>query len=95
MSTNRKGRESTAVRPWSTHGLTSLVMFTAFLDSSLLVIAFPSIRRSFASVSTAELSWILNAYTSFLEPCSFHQHVLKHGTNGSRAFVLPRKATEV
>jgi len=38
-------------------------MFAAFLDSSLLVIAFPSIRRSFASVSTAELSWILNAYT--------------------------------
>lgn len=53
----------TATNPWSTHGLTSLVMFAAFLDSSLLVIAFPSIRRSFASVSTAELSWILNAYT--------------------------------
>jgi hypothetical protein len=31
-------------------------MFAAFLDSSLLVIAFPSIRRGFASVSTADLS---------------------------------------
>lgn len=62
MSSNTK-RESGAVNPWSTHGLTSLVMFAAFLDSSLLVIAFPSIRLSFAAVSTAELSWILNAYT--------------------------------
>jgi EmrB/QacA subfamily drug resistance transporter len=26
-------------------------------------VAFPSIRRSFAAVSTADLSWILNAYT--------------------------------
>jgi EmrB/QacA subfamily drug resistance transporter len=52
-----------SVNPWNIHGLTSLVMFAAFLDSSLLVIAFPSIRRSFSSVSTAELSWILNAYS--------------------------------
>jgi EmrB/QacA subfamily drug resistance transporter len=63
MSSNPKITGSAAVNPWSTHGLTSLVMFAAFLDSSLLVIAFPSIRLSFASVSTAELSWILNAYT--------------------------------
>src|SRR5215469_3085721 len=63
MSSNPKISDSTAVNPWSTHGLTSLVMFAALLDSSLLVIAFPSIRRSFAPVSTAELSWILNAYT--------------------------------
>ena len=63
MSSNPKSSDSTAVNPWRTHGLTSLVMFAAFLDSSLLVIAFPSIRLSFASVSTAELSWILNAYT--------------------------------
>jgi hypothetical protein len=35
----------------------------AFLDTSLLVVAFPSIRQCFTSVSTAEISWILNAYT--------------------------------
>lgn len=63
MFSNAKRIEPAAVNPWSTHGLTSLVMFAAFLDSSLLVIAFPSIRQSFASVSTAELSWILNAYS--------------------------------
>jgi len=63
MSLNPQKAESAALSPWSTHALTSLVMFAAFLDSSLLVIAFPSIRRSFASVSTAELSWILNAYS--------------------------------
>lgn len=63
MSSNMKTPGPAAVNPWSTHALTSLVMFAAFLDSSLLVIAFPSIRNSFSSVSTAELSWILNAYT--------------------------------
>jgi len=63
MFLNPQKAESAALSPWSTHALTSLVMFAAFLDSSLLVIAFPSIRRSFASVSTAELSWILNAYS--------------------------------
>ena len=62
MSSNIK-RESGALNPWSTHGLTSLVIFAAFLDSSLLVIAFFSIGPSFSAVSTAELSWILNAYT--------------------------------
>lgn len=63
MSSNMRTPGPAAVNPWSTHALTSLVMFAAFLDSSLLVIAFPSIRNSFLSVSTAELSWILNAYT--------------------------------
>jgi hypothetical protein len=38
-------------------------MFAAFLDSSLLVVAFPSIRQFFTSLSTAEISWTLNAYT--------------------------------
>jgi len=38
-------------------------MFAAFLDSSLLVVAFPRIRHCFTSVSTGEISWILNAYT--------------------------------
>ena len=63
MFANPKKAEPTTEKPWRTHALTSLVMFAAFLDSSLLVIAFPSIRRSFASISTAELSWILNAYS--------------------------------
>src|SRR5215471_20136349 len=53
---------TTAQRPWRTHGLTSLAIFAALLDSTLLFVAFPSIRRSFSEVSTAELSWVLNAY---------------------------------
>ncbi len=32
MSSNAKRSESAAVNPWSTHGLTSLVMFVAFLN---------------------------------------------------------------
>src|SRR4029077_12632819 len=38
-------------------------MFAAFLGSSLLVVAFPRIRHCFTSVSTGEISWILNDYT--------------------------------
>jgi MFS family permease len=38
-------------------------MFAAFLDSSLLIVALPSIPQPFTSISTAEISWILNAYT--------------------------------
>lgn len=63
MVENPQTSKSITTNPWNIHGLTSLVMFAAFLDSSLLVIAFPSIRRSFSSVSAAELSWILNAYS--------------------------------
>ncbi len=63
MPTNSGEIETGAVNRWETHGIASLAVFAAFLDSSLLVIAFPSIRRSFASVSTAELSWVLTAYS--------------------------------
>lgn len=63
MPTNSGVIETGAVNRWITHGIASLAVFAAFLDSSLLVIAFPSIRRSFALVSTAELSWVLTAYS--------------------------------
>ncbi|HUQ07855.1 MAG TPA: MFS transporter [Kofleriaceae bacterium] len=43
--------------------MTSLAVFAVSLDTTVLYVAFPAIRRSFASVSTAELSWVLNAYT--------------------------------
>jgi EmrB/QacA subfamily drug resistance transporter len=55
---------STARRsPWLILALTSLAVFAVMLDSLVLLIAFPAIQRSFASVSSAELSWVLNAYT--------------------------------
>jgi EmrB/QacA subfamily drug resistance transporter len=52
----------TPASSWRTHALTSLAVFAVFLDTTILVVAFPSIRRSFSQVSTAEISWVLNAY---------------------------------
>ena len=61
MPSNNVG-PTQATSPWRTHGVTSLAVFAVFLDTTILVVAFPSIRRSFAEVSTAEISWVLNAY---------------------------------
>ncbi len=36
--------------------------FLAFLDATIVNVAFPSIRESFPTVSIGGLSWVLNAY---------------------------------
>jgi MFS family permease len=46
------------VSPWAI-----LAVFAVMLDALVLYVAFPSIERSFSAVSSAELSWVLNAYT--------------------------------
>src|SRR6202158_1971722 len=48
---------------WRTLALTSVAVFVVSLDSTVLYVAFPSIRATFAGVSSAQLSWVLNAYT--------------------------------
>jgi EmrB/QacA subfamily drug resistance transporter len=42
---------------------TSLAVFAVFLDTTILFVAFAAIGADFASVDTASLSWVLNAYT--------------------------------
>ena len=42
---------------------TSLAIFAVFLDTTILFVAFPSIRADFSGVSASSLSWVLNAYT--------------------------------
>lgn len=49
--------------PWVVLAVTSMAVFAVMLDSLVLLIAFPAIQQSFAGVSTAELSWVLNGYT--------------------------------
>jgi EmrB/QacA subfamily drug resistance transporter len=49
--------------PWAILAVTSLAVFAVMLDALVLFVAFPSIERSFSSVSSAELSWVLNGYT--------------------------------
>jgi len=36
----------------------------ALLDSTIVFVAFPSLRRSFPAVAAADLSWVLNGYTA-------------------------------
>src|SRR5437762_6606501 len=49
--------------PWAILAVTSLAVFAVLLDALVLFVAFPSIARSFSTVSSAELSWVLNGYT--------------------------------
>ena len=49
--------------PWAILAVTSLAVFAVMLDALVLFVAFPSIERSFSTVSSAELSWVLNGYT--------------------------------
>jgi EmrB/QacA subfamily drug resistance transporter len=43
-------------------GIASLGVFMAFVDATIVNVAFPNIERSFSSVSVGSLSWVLNAY---------------------------------
>lgn len=59
------------------HGRVVLVAsagaFLAFLDATIVNVAFPSIRESFRTASIGDLSWVLNAYNivfaAFLVVC--------------------------
>ena len=44
----------------------SIGAFLAFLDATVVNVAFPSIRSSFGDASIGELSWVLNAYNIVL-----------------------------
>src|SRR5262249_6956529 len=59
----RTDDEVVPARAWRTLAWTSLAVFMAILDGTVLFVAFPSIAKSFPTVSAADLSWILNAYT--------------------------------
>src|SRR3954452_809481 len=49
-------------RRWKVLLVTGVAVFMAFLDVTIVNVAFPSIRAAFPSASLAELSWVLNAY---------------------------------
>jgi EmrB/QacA subfamily drug resistance transporter len=49
-------------RRWKVLLVTSVAVFMALLDVTIVNIAFPDIRRSFPGGSLADLSWVLNAY---------------------------------
>ena len=51
-------------------------MFVVSLDGTVLFVAFPAIRATFAHVSAAQLCWVFNAYTVSLGD------VLEEATSG-------------
>jgi NTE family protein len=51
-----------AIAPSVVLAVASAAVFMAFLDDSVVAIAFPDILRSFPGASVAELSWVFNAY---------------------------------
>ncbi|WP_158228006.1 MFS transporter [Pseudonocardia sp. MH-G8] len=51
-----------STRPGLVLAVTSLAAFLAFLDVTIVNIAFPAISRDFAGTSLADLSWVVTAY---------------------------------
>jgi len=49
-------------RRWKILLVTAVAVFMAFLDVTIVNIAFPDLRADFADASLGELSWVLNAY---------------------------------
>jgi len=49
-------------RPWKVLLVCSVAMFMAFLDVTIVNIAFPDLRADFGDASLADTSWVLNAY---------------------------------
>src|ERR1700758_558567 len=49
-------------RKWLVLAVTSVAVFMSFLDATIVNIAFPSIRGTFAGAGLGELSWVINAY---------------------------------
>jgi EmrB/QacA subfamily drug resistance transporter len=49
-------------RRWQVLLVTSTAVLMTFLDVTIVNIAFPDLRRSFANTTLAHLSWALNAY---------------------------------
>ena len=49
--------------PWPVFWVASIATFLVSLDTTMLFAAFDPLRHAFASATTADLSWVLNAYT--------------------------------
>lgn len=48
---------------WRTLGVAAVAVFVVSLDSTVLFVAFPSLRRAFSNVTPEGLSWVINVYT--------------------------------
>jgi len=55
--------QETRDRPWLIFAVAASSIFLVLLDTTVLFIVFPAIRRAFPDSSPATLSWTINAYT--------------------------------
>src|SRR6201993_2279009 len=63
MTQRRSGSVSFMTqRKWLVLAVTSVAVFMSFLDTTIVNIAFPSIRTTFVGANLGELSWVINAY---------------------------------
>ncbi|MFE2442500.1 MFS transporter [Streptomyces sp. NPDC059426] len=74
-------------RRWLILAVASAAQFLAVLDMIAVNIAFPAIGADFRSASTAELSWVLNAYTIVLAALLVPAGRLADGIGGRRSFL--------
>lgn len=63
VATSTDGVDEVAPAAWKTLAVASLAVLAAFLDTTVLFVAFPDIVASFDTVAPAQLSWVLNGYT--------------------------------
>lgn len=56
-------RAATPASPWPAFWVASIATFLVSLDTTMLFAAFDPLRHAFSDASTADLSWVLNAYT--------------------------------
>ena len=72
VATAEDARRRSTVAPTAVLLVASLGVFMAFIDATIVNVAFPSIRLSFPTASLGSLSWVLNAYNvvfaAFLVP---------------------------
>ncbi len=65
-------RRRSAVTPTAVLLVASMGVFMAFIDATIVNVAFPDIRQSFPTATLGSLSWVLNAYNvvfaAFLVP---------------------------
>ncbi|MFD8161789.1 MFS transporter [Streptomyces malaysiensis] len=74
-------------RRWLILAVASAAQFLAVLDMIAVNIAFPAIGADFSSASTAELSWVLNAYTIVLAALLVPAGRLADAIGGRRSFL--------
>jgi NTE family protein len=53
---------SSSPHPWRVFGVASLATFLAFLDTTIVNVAFPDVLGDFRGTSLGTLAWVINAY---------------------------------